>query len=298
MTVTDERSPSVRRPSSWLLAVAVVLVLASVLWAAVVVTSSDDAAENPSASRASTVDAAGLDALALPLVEAQERALSDHDRAQYLATWAAGAASQRQAGLIFGNLDKLEADVTLRPVAAEGLVTGIDPGSTWEAAVEATWKLATDRSAASSTLTFTFAPSGDGTAKVATVRPLDDAREPVWLTEPLNVRRGPGWLVGAATADQADQLQRDLVPVLEQVRAVVGRQVSGVVAYAPSSAAELEAMTGAAPRQYDGIAATTVSIDGSRLRTAPVALLLNPDVYGRLDERGRTWCWPMKSPMP
>jgi hypothetical protein len=292
VTLTDERSPSAHRPHPWLLAVVTVVVLAAAAWAAIVVSSSDDSGpgEKAVATGSAARDSAALDRISLPVVQSQQNALSTGDRRAFMSTWAADADSQSTARLIFANLRRLGAEINLRWIEAAPAVTGTDSAGPWEGEVDATWHLPDiDNAPASTELTYTFHPDEAGGARVVDVQVAAGDREPIWLAQqPLQVRRGTGWLVAASTVSDASRLGRRIPAVVRHVRDIVGTGTGGFAVYAPASSDVLYAVAAAPSGQFDGIAGVTVSVDGSRRRQAPVAVMLNPDVYDRLDHRGRT----------
>ena len=112
-------------------------------------------------------------------------------------------------------------------------------------------------------------------------------RTPLWLTRPVRVRRTATSLelVDGSNheADRVAALARTAVP---QVRGVLPRWPGGLVLEVPSTQQGLERAVDARPGQYDGIAAVTTTVSGSRSRSAPVHVFVNPAVFGPLKRRG------------
>jgi hypothetical protein len=112
-------------------------------------------------------------------------------------------------------------------------------------------------------------------------------RSPLWMAGSVRVRRSATSLVlvdgSNREADRIAALARTAVP---QVRAVLPRWPGGVVIEVPSTQHGLERVLAARPGQYDGIAAVTTTVNGSRARSAPVHVYVNPAVFGPLKPRG------------
>jgi hypothetical protein len=70
------------------------------------------------------------------------------------------------------------------------------------------------------------------------------------------------------------------------VRRVLPDWRGGLVVEVPASERGLDDALGARPGQYDGIAAVTTTVDGSRARQAPSHVFVNPRVFGPLKPRG------------
>lgn len=231
-----------------------------------------------------------LDSVSLQAVQHQQAALATHDRAGFLGGWAQRPASQRLAQSTYDNLTDLQARVDLRFVdSAPGTAASSERlgGPSWTAEVDVAWRLvAFDRGDAATTLTYTFV-SVDGAAQVVDVNVAEGAHEPIWLAEPLVVRRSADTLVAAGNASDAREVSHELRVAYHDVTKVIGPFRGGLVAYLPVSTTQLEAIIGAGPGDYDTIAAVTTSMDGSRAATAPVAIVLNPGVYGGLGPIGR-----------
>lgn len=87
----------------------------------------------------------------------------------------------------------------------------------------------------------------------------------------------------AARADAFAALARRAVP---QVRHVLPDWPGGLVVEVPASEGDLDATLGADPSDYSGIAAVTTTVDGSRSRTSPSHVFVNPQVFDPLRPRG------------
>jgi hypothetical protein len=114
-----------------------------------------------------------------------------------------------------------------------------------------------------------------------------DRRSPLWLAGPVEVRRSADTLVvvqgDRAEADRVAGLARTAVP---QVRRVLPAWKGSLVVEVPATEQGLEEALHARPGQYDGIAAVTTSADGSRVRTAPVHVFVNPQTFLPLGPHG------------
>jgi len=131
-------------------------------------------------------------------------------------------------------------------------------------------------------LVLTERPEG---AAFGTARATHGGGTPLWLLHRLNVARsrhslvmtsGPGH--AARVAAMADRSRRD-------VRQVLPGWHGRLVVEVPGSEAELDRTLGVSREAYAGIAAVTTTSDGSRLRTAPVHVFVNPPVFGELGPR-------------
>ena len=165
---------------------------------------------------------------------------------------------------------------------------GVDADGSWPASVDVSWQFARfDPVPSRAEVQFRFA-AGDapGSVTITTVGG-GDLRTPVWLSGPVEVRRTSTVLVLAvadsATTDDYARRARAAVPV---VRRVLDQWRPLLVVEVPRSATDLDRALDAAPGEYAGIAAVTTTVDGSLALDAPVHVLVNPQVYGRLKARG------------
>ncbi len=232
-------------------------------------------------------------ALARAALQQQEHALRAGRLRAYLRTWDSRlATSQRRGATVYANLQALGAAVhSTRYVEAE--IGGLPlqqqrrlGGASWTADVELSWRLPDfDEQDALTTLTYTFVRRGE-TAYVVEVEPATGARRPVWLLGPLVVRRSERTLVAATTLAQAVRLDRLLREAADDVASVVSDWRGGLVAYVPASVEQFESVLAATPGAYDGIAAVTTTVDGSPRVDAPVAIAVNPAVFGKIGPVG------------
>jgi hypothetical protein len=134
-------------------------------------------------------------------------------------------------------------------------------------------------------MAYTFARSGDDPV-ISGMTVLRGGRQPVWLLPHLQVLRGPRTLVAASSAAAASRVDRLLRRAVTSVGSVLPRWHGTLVAYAPGSAAQFDALIAARPGEYDAIAAVTTSVDGSQQRVAPIAIVVNPQVFAGLGALG------------
>jgi hypothetical protein len=172
---------------------------------------------------------------------------------------------------------------SLRYVDSSGAVA---PDGRWSADVATTWRFpGFDDRLERVGVRVTFAPSG-GRLRIAHIGG-GGRRSPLWLSGPLEVRRGAHSMVlvdgSAAEADGMAALARRAVP---QVRRVLPGWTGGLVVEVPASERALDAALNARAGQYDGIAAVTTTVDGSRARQAPSHVFVNPGVFLPLRHRG------------
>lgn len=296
MTVTDDDAPSARNRPRWLLLGPAITVLLLVIWALVATSDAgDDSGRSETAARSSGVsvvaasDGADRTSATTALLDAQQQALTRGDRTAFLQDWASEPASQRTAHRIFTNLSRLGADVDLRLVTTGRAITEVDPVAAWQVRVDAEWRLpGVSTRAAVTTLQYSLKPDEDGSARVSAVRAVSGGLAPLWLAERLHVRYGAGWIAAAGSADIAGRLARELPAVLRDVRDVVPGPSTAVVVYAPSDLAAMKETIGNASLEVEQVAGVAASVDGSTGRRAPVAVVLNPDQFERLGQRGRT----------
>jgi hypothetical protein len=174
-------------------------------------------------------------------------------------------------------------DFSLRYVDVAGAVAS---DGAWSAEVATTWQfVGFDERLERLEVRVRFVPVG-GRLRIAEIGG-GGSRSPLWLSGPLQVRRGPQSMVLVdGDASQADALAALARRAVSQVRAVLPEWPGGLVVEVPASEHALDAVLGASPGQYDGIAAVTTSVDGSRARRAPSHVYVNPQVFLPLKPRG------------
>lgn len=174
-------------------------------------------------------------------------------------------------------------DFSLRYISSSDAVA---PDGTWSADVATTWRFAGyDRRDVRLEVRVRFALL-HGRLRVAGIGG-GARRSPVWLSGRVAVRRGGHSLVLVhGRSAQADDLAGLARRAVRQVRQVLVHWPGGLVVEVPASKLGLEAALDARPGQYDGIAAVTTTVDGSRSRRSPSHVFVNPSVFLPLKPRG------------
>jgi len=257
------------------LSLCLVLVVTGVGWAVL----RDDTYVAPPPPRPSAGIEPGEAALALRQLEQAVRDAAPEVAAELAPTGNEAAADLLRA--VVRNADEIGVDrFTLRFIDSLG---GVDGGGRWSATVETGWRFAGfDRSASVADVEIGLVAEAGRTA----IDSIGGAAgpSPVWLTGPVEVLRGPRTLVVATTgAARYDRLARAAIPV---VRRVLPQWRDGLVVEVPGSGAELDAALAAEPGQYAAIAAVTSGVGDDLRPGVPVHVLVNPEVFGRLDGRG------------
>jgi hypothetical protein len=109
-------------------------------------------------------------------------------------------------------------------------------------------------------------------------------RSPLWLADRLAVVRTRSSLVAVAGAEPG-RYSGLVTRAVRQVRRTLPAWDGPLLVEVPESEEQLEAAVMSEPGQYDNIAAVTTTADGSLAPGAPVRVLVNPEVYGKLDRR-------------
>ncbi|MFL6106640.1 MAG: hypothetical protein ACJ716_13045 [Marmoricola sp.] len=214
-------------------------------------------------------------------------ALDGGDRS---AASALGLASSRQLlGAVADNARKLHVvDLEFRlvdddaPAGAEDL-DAYGPDA-WRGTVEVDYRLRDwDAKRTQVETTFVFAPTDTGQAIVDIGG--SDGRTPIWLTGPVRVLSATRTLV----IDRSNGASRFL-GLAKQALTDVGRVLPDwhgpLVIEVPDSEDGLDQALGASTGQYANIAAVTASVDGSLVRSSPVHVFINPQVFAGLGPRG------------
>ncbi|MGI8576367.1 MAG: hypothetical protein ACR2KG_00285 [Nocardioidaceae bacterium] len=253
------------------------------------------------------------DSLLARALSRERQAVADRDAIGFVNTWDPGQAGTRQRALtIYQNLVDLHAelrpmavatdqtagaDVSSKPAsaapaeAASAGPTKLDPvhpdGSSWAVRVDMAWRLAgLDHSDVHSWLVYTFVQRGSR-AYVADIAAVAGSRTPIWLIGHLYVHRSTRTLVAAGSPTLATVVSRGLTQAIRDVSAVMPGWRGDLVAYAPSTPSQFDALLDSSAHEYQGIAAVTATVDGSRRLNSPVAIVTNPMVFGRLSLVGR-----------
>lgn len=221
------------------------------------------------------------------VIAAQQAALRTSNAAAFARTWAPGPRGGRQRGrAVAANLHALGVTaIQLRLVAASRTSTGPSRADShvWERDVNVHWSLTPEVAArVTSRLRYTFVSKRSRLYVRAVTVPRGEPAPP-WLADRLHVRRGSDVRVATATTPgDATRLHR-LLKVANHDIAPLGLQHDSVVlAYLPATASQFGEALGAAPQEYDGMAAVTTTLAGSDRPRAPMAIIINPRVWPRL----------------
>ncbi len=113
----------------------------------------------------------------------------------------------------------------------------------------------------------------------------DGVRTPLWLVDRLSVVRTQRALVAVA-GDAAGRYPRLVSQAVREVQRVLRSWSGKLVVEVPENRDQLDAALQATPGEYDNIAAVTTTADGALDPGAPVRILVNPTVFGKLRARG------------
>jgi hypothetical protein len=230
----------------------------------------------PAPTQASAVRAATL-------LHDLETAVRRHEPAAGARLGSSPDAGRALGGVVRNGRALHVAGFSLRYVDQAG---GVAQNGSWAAYVDARWRFAGfDRHPESLEVRVRFAPHA-GHLAIAGIGG-GNRRSPLWLAGAIQVRRSPRSLVlvdgTAAEADRMAALARTAVP---QVQRVLRSWRGGLVVEVPASQAELQQVLRGHADQYAGIAAVTTTVDGSRSRTAPTHVFVNPQVFLPLKPQG------------
>ncbi len=154
----------------------------------------------------------------------------------------------------------------------------------WAGTVQLTYRYqGFDESPARLETSAAFVPRGD-TVRIASFGGTG-VRTPLWLADRLRVVRTPRSLLAVAAAGPGRYpglVQR----AVRQVSRVLPDWTGRVAVEVPETSDELDNALQAKPGEYANIAAVTTTADGSLAHGAPVRVFVNPQVFGRLKQRG------------
>jgi len=287
-TATQAGRPRTGRAGLLLLGAVLVAVVALVVGLVVWLGEDSYEVDDP-ASVGTSADAGGASATLLDFVVAARA--GDAERLAELAP----AGDRAAADLLQAVGDNARAldlsDVDARYVDEVGPV---DLDGSWAAVVDLTWGISGFDERPATTAVVVQFRTQDGQVAIEGFGPEDAAatgaargRLPLWLTGPLSVVRTSDVLVAVAddqraAREWADRVRRG-IPV---VRRVLTQWQPKAVVEVPATPDGVDALVGAEPGTYAGIAAVTASADGSTGPDAPMRVVVNPDVTGRLRKLG------------
>lgn len=180
-------------------------------------------------------------------------------------------------------------DVDLRhvgPVVGSSATGNARSAAAWSVPVELSWRLA-DYDARPSTVRLVAGLAASGSAvRVVSLISAPGGTRPIWLSGPVRTRTSERTLVLAARGQPIADHARRARRAVEVVSAVLPRWRGPLVVEVPRDQRALERAMGASGGSYAGIAAVTAEVGDGVRRAAPVHVLVNPDVLGRLGPRG------------
>ncbi|MFL6022566.1 MAG: hypothetical protein ACJ72O_04435 [Marmoricola sp.] len=199
------------------------------------------------------------------------------------------AGSRDLLSAVTANVEKLHlVDLAFRLVDDDAPADPTDTSAygpnAWRGTVEVEYRLRDwDTKSSQVETTFVFAPTTGGQAIVDIGG--SDGRTPIWLTGTVNVLSAPRALVIDRGSGRA-RLLRLAKQALVDVGRVLPDWHGPLVLEVPSTEDGLERALGAPAAQYSNIAAVTASVDGSLVRSSPVHVFINPQVFAGLGPRG------------
>lgn len=215
------------------------------------------------------------DALAAPDdLRSDDLAAPNAEARAAVATMGRNAAALRLTGVSLDLVDTLEPTPAQRERWPEADLV---------ARVDAAWRLPEDSTSTSlETEIVLDAPGG-----VPRILGADSGeRRALWLTDSVTVARGPEVVVVSAAGPAQDLLPLAQRAVVD-VRRVLPRWQGPLVVERPADQAGLDALIGAEPGAYAGIAAVTTTSDGAPSGEGPPRVYLNPAVFDGLGDQGR-----------
>ena len=156
----------------------------------------------------------------------------------------------------------------------------------WVADVALSWRVdGFDTAVSSMEVPITLVDTGD---EVAFGSSTGDSgtTAPLWLLDDLAVAESRRALVSTADGEDLKRYSRLANRAVRTVRQVLPEWRTGLVVEVPDSQTQLHRLLDAKPGSYDSIAAVTAIVDGSQRPSAPVHILINPNVFGKLGEDG------------
>jgi hypothetical protein len=201
-----------------------------------------------------------------------------------------------RARLLYGNLRALPwaaLDVQLQPrrEPVPGRLADLLGPDAWRQAATVRWRLDGETATAEHSIWLTFTPTGGRPQLAGTEPPTDEpARpQPVWWTGPVTAasRAGVTVLVGSGQPpkDWLDRAAAAAAEVRRRVSAGAARRWDGaLVVEVPASRAAFEAVLGADPGSYAGIAA--VALSEGPAAGAALRVVVNPEAIRALTPLG------------
>lgn len=185
-----------------------------------------------------------------------------------------GGASPALSALVANGKALDVEDLSLRYVDEAGAVSA---DGSWIGAVDLTYRFGGyDTKDVSEEVDARFGPDGQLTGFGGG----DDAM-PLWLSGPVQVRRTPETLVLTAGSADADHFGAMATKAVQVVDRVFPDWRGPLVVEVPENEAGLDALMGQPAGTESGAAAVTAPVGGG-----PVHVLVNPDVFGSLENRG------------
>ncbi|MGH3357952.1 MAG: hypothetical protein ACRDO7_04060 [Nocardioidaceae bacterium] len=286
--MTSSTPPPRRLPGTniWALLVVAVLVLGGVVW--------QQRASGPQPTVDGSVSALGRlpteqdsSGLSAALSDMQE-AWRERNRDAFIAAAGESSASKSWSAQTYDNLDELGVKTFDPQLVDEGLTADQQDG-TFRAMVDLTWVPGAgsglpSRRTDAATVSLTVRPSEDGFG-IESAAPTDDPM-PLWLEGALDVTRlGNRVVVRVDGGSEVPRLEQMLGRAMADVRRVYGKPRSDAFVVIPREDSQSTDIVGGSPQRLSQIAAITTTLDGSDSSSAPVAVVLNPDVFTPMDAR-------------
>ncbi|MGH3499205.1 MAG: hypothetical protein ACRDP1_17250 [Nocardioidaceae bacterium] len=283
-----------RRPdrAPWRTSLAALVVLAVVVGGALAWsgTRGTTSPGGPASSRPVTDDAT-VEAALTGRLSALTRAWSGRHRVAFVRAAGTSPASRAWAGRTYANLTALRvASIDLHLVDVPAPVNGggiADVAVSWTPRATSGWP---PTRVDGGVVALSLARTSDGPEITGTSRL--SSHMPVWLLGRLVVTRSDDAMtVAVGSGSLARRVPRLTVQALHAVAAVVRRRLDFVAVLVPADVHQAAALLGpgsggSTSNDLGQVAAVTTTIDGSTSHAAPVEVVLNPSVFGRLGARG------------